>query len=167
MRHRARRQRNLSAVNEISRIRGSLKIGIGGAVARSPHAGTHRAVQRVTRGHRTAEEDRESRSRRAEARWTRPGCLPDARGRADYPPFVRRGPDRSLVDAAHNEKGTRGACPFFPWRAGVADTFRACLLAGCAAATQDRMLAQPRKYSASRVTKTLREFNAQAPQRRS
>src|SRR6266853_4456027 len=37
------------------------------------HAGPHRAVQRVTQGHRTAEEDQENRSKRAEARWTRPG----------------------------------------------------------------------------------------------
>jgi hypothetical protein len=61
------------------------------------HVGPHRAVQRVTQGHRTAKEDRESRSRRVEVRWTRPGCSPHARGCADYPPFVRRVPYQPRV----------------------------------------------------------------------
>jgi hypothetical protein len=82
------------------------------------HAGPHRAVQRVTQGHRTAEEDQESRSRRAEARWTRPGCSPHARDRAGYPLFVQRVPFQPRVDvASHIAAASRVSIASRSWTA--------------------------------------------------
>src|ERR1700683_2968181 len=65
-----------------------LWIGLEGAVARWPchttrHAGTHRAVQRVTQRHRTTEEDRESQRKRWVMRIAARGYAPVAQGRED------------------------------------------------------------------------------------
>src|ERR1700692_4879563 len=63
-------------------------------------AGPHPAVQRVTPRQRTSEVDQARRSKRGEARKTEPDCSPDATGRGDCPPFVRRGPYRHRGDVA-------------------------------------------------------------------